>query len=83
MACGSQTTLVHVGDDVNHYRFTGLHIFESDIEWRLSTVAHASGDDLAAVTEVIMLPPHGGVSPDFVSASCHHRIDSAVAKATV
>ena len=58
MASSGQTTLVHICNYVNHDRFSRIHVFESDIEWQLATVAQASCDNLAAVAEVAVLPLH-------------------------
>jgi hypothetical protein len=55
----------------------------SDIEWGLASIGKAGGNYLTTVAEVVVLPTHSCVGPDFVSASGHYSIDSSMSEASV
>ena len=83
MGTGCESSLVEVGNDIDHNILAGQHLFVSDVEWRLASIGEAGGDNLTTVTEVVVFPTHRCIGPDFISATGHYSIDSSMAEAAV
>jgi hypothetical protein len=83
VAGGGEAALVHVRCQVARDTLAGGHFLVADVKGGFPSVRQAGSDALATITEVVMLPLHRGVHPDFVATAGHDSVDGAVSKAAV